>query len=608
MQKKYIIQELLFPKVEVFQPVEAYYHSNGQYIPGTKNFRLPTGKYLCTDTYFNVFDVDFWNSNTSVSNIGFSCFIRGCLRFRLYVSDCPDDAKQHLLWECFSDTKKYGEELEEFTPFADIPVGCIRGMLSMEIRSFDTDAVWGGGYFYTHQEPTTPDVKIGWATCTFKRENYILKNIEQLRKDFLENPEWQDRFELFVVDNGKTLPEIKCSGLTLVQNDNSGGAGGFTRAMMLAENSDCTHMLLMDDDIVFHSGVMCRAWHLLSYVNVDLCVSAAMIKYNKDMNIQHERGGFLVADGKFTLLNRAMGYRVNIGSFASAFTEELSCFQYGAWWWFLCPLSLLREHKIGYAFPFFVKGDDIDFSYRAVDKGFKITYPAGFAIWHEPFENKMAPVNEFFAARNQMIQKSIHDISYAKPIDWLRIILKFIFIYHYENAAMMMLGLQDFLRGPECILTNKPDYMIDLAKKVKATMVKANSQLSIISENRIKVGRENFFKRIIRILTLNGLLCPTNKDLLALVMDDCTPFPWMQHVWRAKKVQILHPFSKSFYCVQLDRRKAWQLLIQAFKLYFNLKRDSARAEKAWKECYNDFISKDFWVNYLHLDSDKKDIK
>ena len=150
--------------------------------------------------------------------------------------------------------------------------------------------------------------------------------------------------------------------------------------------------------------------------------------------------------------------------------------------------------------------------------------------------------------------------------------------------------------------------MIDLAKKVKATMVKTNSQLSIISENRIKVGRENFFKRIIRILTLNGLLCPTNKDLLALVMDDCTPFPWMQHVWRAKKVQILHPFSKSFYCVQLDRRKAWQLLIQAFKLYFSLKRDSARAEKAWKECYNDFISKDFWVNYLHLDSDKKDIK
>lgn len=609
----------MFPQSGFYQPPEAYFHTNGKFIPGTDEVTLNKDQYLCTDTYFNVFDLEVWKQHTQLTTVSLCCKCAGRLRFRIYISDNPNDPKKTLLTEFnTAEPPKQGMFFEYDTVSKDIAVvkeydiftstefTGLSGMLTLEVVSYEKKARFCGGYFFTEEPPALPNAKIGWATCTFKRENFILKNIAQLRKDFLDNPEWQDRFSLFLVDNGSTLQPINHPRITLVQNQNSGGAGGFTRAMMLAEKSDCTHMLLMDDDIVFHSGIMRKAWYLLRYSKSKVCYSAAMINLDENMNIQHERGGFLVADGARTLLNRAMGFRQNIGSFAATFPEKLVCFQYGAWWWFLCPLSVLRKDKIGYAFPFFIKGDDIDFSYRVAAQGYAIAYPAGFGIWHEPFDNKLAPVNEFFAARNQMIQTSLHNISYASPRDWLSIICHFIFTYHYENAEMMMQGLADFLKGPSCILENKPDYMIAAAKAATRTMKKQNWQLAVISEHRGENKSEGKYHRLFRILTLNGLLWRVKNDHKAIFLE-YDPFPWVRDVFGFREVQIVRPTAKTIYSVSLDRRHAWKLLFRAVKLYFALKSGTCRAKKMWQDAYPDMISADFWNKYLQLakTTDKK---
>ena len=63
---------------------------------------------------------------------------------------------------------------------------------------------------------------------------------------------------MFVVDNGRTLDAEGLSDdlITVIPNENVGGAGGFARGMIAALESDedFTHVLLMDDRLFRQDG------------------------------------------------------------------------------------------------------------------------------------------------------------------------------------------------------------------------------------------------------------------------------------------------------------------------------------------------------------------
>ena len=99
MHKKYILQEIMFPQSGFYQPPEAYFHTNGKFIPGTDEVTLNKDQYLCTDTYFNVFDLEVWKQHTQLTTVSLCCKCAGRLRFRIYISDNPNDPKKTLLTE-----------------------------------------------------------------------------------------------------------------------------------------------------------------------------------------------------------------------------------------------------------------------------------------------------------------------------------------------------------------------------------------------------------------------------------------------------------------------------------------------------------------------------
>ena len=70
-------------------------------------------------------------------------------------------------------------------------------------------------------------------------------------------------------DNGKTLDMNKLSSahIHIVQNKNTGGAGGFTRDLIEildANNAgmEITHVLLMDDDIVIDPESLLKTYRI----------------------------------------------------------------------------------------------------------------------------------------------------------------------------------------------------------------------------------------------------------------------------------------------------------------------------------------------------------
>src|SRR5262249_5779092 len=115
--------------------------------------------------------------------------------------------------------------------------------------------------------------------CTFNREELLLRNVAALLRDRAV-PAAITR--VIVVDQGErtvrrhpdyTTVAARAAGrLRVVEQDNFGGAGGFTRALLEAEAAGADHALLMDDDAAAEPEAVLRAAAFLGLARDDVAV------------------------------------------------------------------------------------------------------------------------------------------------------------------------------------------------------------------------------------------------------------------------------------------------------------------------------------------------
>lgn len=86
------------------------------------------------------------------------------------------------------------------------------------------------GGSYETKVSSQRDILLGASFCTYKREKYIISNMERLRDFGLK---YSIPLKVFVVDNGSTLPEtLSDNTITIIHNPNCGGSGGFARGLL----------------------------------------------------------------------------------------------------------------------------------------------------------------------------------------------------------------------------------------------------------------------------------------------------------------------------------------------------------------------------------------
>ena len=146
------------------------------------------------------------------------------------------------------------------------------GLLSFSLLALEPGICYGGAYVTDVPKEQFRNTKIGIDICTFRRESFVLSNLERILQNVAENKGslLHGHLEVFVSDNGQTLDAKKLNDdiIHIVPNRNVGGAGGFTRGMieiLKANEQDAgiTHVLVMDDDIVFSLDVLYRTYLLL---------------------------------------------------------------------------------------------------------------------------------------------------------------------------------------------------------------------------------------------------------------------------------------------------------------------------------------------------------
>src|SRR5690606_6035538 len=105
-------------------------------------------------------------------------------------------------------------------------------VLGFSLRAATQGARLTGGEWVTLDPPRRP-VSLACVMTTFRREKAAAKVIDVFVRDVLGSDTGVSH--LFVIDNGRSLEVEPRQRVTVVPSKNLGGAGGFARGLLLAQ-------------------------------------------------------------------------------------------------------------------------------------------------------------------------------------------------------------------------------------------------------------------------------------------------------------------------------------------------------------------------------------
>ena len=293
-------------------------------------------------------------------------------------------------------------------------------------------------------------IKLALIICTYRREEYIKKNIEKLSNTrfFDANyPEHYGRLEIFVVDNARELSVQDSELVHFFKNRNTGGSGGFQRGIEEVRRADTdrrfSHAIFMDDDVEFEEESFYILFDYLKNVdekNADRPVAGRMLD-KEHPNIQWtaaelwNRGDirhveFLRNTDEKPFIPGRVVYDVDA--------------DYGGFWFCCYPMSFVRRNDLS---PFFLHCDDVEYGLRC---GRPPVIIEGVHVWHETFEKRITPVIRYYDMRNSLLVNRIYGLLPKKQevlSGWKEKITNFHVKEDWISEYMLIIAMWDFLRG-----------------------------------------------------------------------------------------------------------------------------------------------------------------
>lgn len=460
---------------------------------------LKKGEILTLDTYFNSFPYTRYREYTTVTKVGFSATSDGGITIRLIVFDGK---------ETFCAAEGAAPEIS----LSELPEN---GFLYAEITAQEDCRILGGGYF---SQTDARDISVCIAICTFRREQYVLRNIELLRSydfSFIKH--------IFVSDNGNTLDHAALSDekVSVLPNKNYGGSGGFTRGMIEACENGYSHVILMDDDVEFYPEVLEQMTVFMSLLKEDHIgarFSAAMLFLSDDTPyLQWEMGGRWTG-----YCIESCRHNADIRS-RDVLVENLSGFtpDYGAWWCLCMPTQSIKKH--GLSMPMFIKLDDVEHNLRTTD-GPVITMN-GAAIFHESFEKKMNMALDYYTIRNELITTALNGGSTSNALRlFVRSLGKHLLLYRYDNIPLILKAVKDFFSGVDFFLCCDEEQLNNEIRQCSPKMTKLSDipewDKSLLRDSAGSVRKEGVGKAFLSNLIPFFLL---KKDVNAVALPFASP-------------------------------------------------------------------------------------
>lgn len=559
------------------------------------------------DTYFNGFSTGKWAKYTIVDKVQLILEFQGTFSVELVYQYLKEGEASEEILESREITGS-GKTKARF----EFGSNRTEGIYAFRCQALAEDSViFGGRYLSENLMPSNLKVNFMVDICTFKREEYVYRNLNLLKRQILENPESPLYRHMYVhiSDNAKTLDTSVADGdfVKISPNKNAGGVGGFTRgiieALSRAKDRDISHVLLMDDDAMIEPASLETNFTFLTVLKEeykDYTLAGSILQLNKPY-LQYEAGaqwnqGAIEAlkhkvdlrDVKVLLLNE----------------DESEKVEYAGWWYCCIPLSVIDKDNL--PLPLFIHRDDVEYGLRT-GKGF--IYLNGVGVWHEAFENKVSGPMEYYDIRNHCIVNAIHCPDYSTRL-LKGMLLKWassnIVKYRYQYVDMNIRGLEDFLKGADWFMQQEP---VALHAEICKLNYKAKPKEEYIGykgiteedydwEKLITPDESDFipvWKKLLHLLVVNGYILPSKKDRVPVV----PPYNNIYKMFRLSEA-IMTDAAGNSVSTKRSIKRMFQCYRNLFRAMRRINKEYEPARQSFQDRYREMTSLDFWRKYLDL--------
>lgn len=589
INKNFVLYNFISPTLDLCSEEQIYYKFLGSNIYYSfEDSCVHMGKETCADllTYFNAFSACKWTKYTNIKNL--SAYIDFIGKADVILIHKDAFGEHNLCCYSIASTKRTTFEL----PIGSYPS---TGILGLQIFAHTSSTLFGGGWL--SPDPQTQSIRLGIGITTFKRETAVKAAVQRLSHDISSNPLYSESIDITVVDNGQTLSPEDVQGATLIPNKNLGGTGGFMRSLIhYQDTGKYTHCLFMDDDASCEAGSIFRSVSFMNHAkDTSIAISGAMLSENIKF-MQWENGAWF--DKGCHPLHCNYDLRIPEVLFANE-NEDAPAPTYGAWWFFMFPLS----HVSMYSFPFFVRGDDIQFSYT---NRFKIVRMNGIAVWQEDFKIKESPMTLYLDIRSHILHHLVLEHIAYGPKKILKMVWSFFYrfnwAYQYDTANAILCSFSHILRGPQYWIDN-----ID-TKEIRNTIKnKYNIEKPSLLHNDYKTMqhadnniRLPFLTKFIRRISLNGHLLPAFMESKKLEYLYKYEIPFLNRTFLRKNILIIDTKNK----LQFTLSKNSLYFVKNIFLFFKTSCIFIIKYKKIKHEYLDFYknmsSNNFWKKIFNI--------
>nr|WP_011116733.1 glycosyltransferase [Ruegeria sp. PR1b]AAN05127.1 RB106 [Ruegeria sp. PR1b] len=590
------LQSFLTPDPEICSEQALYAHLKGAavYSQSRQSYMMERGGEVRLDTYVNLFSLDTWARGCQLDGLCAEIYGQGRLGVRVYHMREGRSTER-----VFSDVLTLTPEQPAQLDLDHLADGNSDGLLYLRLVAMADGTEVSGGRFATRSLPADrPLPRLTISITTFARETEVQRTVERL-ETFLAEHAYRDQIRVQVVDNGAEAgcpAQIESRGaITAYDNPNLGGAGGFARGLLEAEEAGASHCLFMDDDASFHMENIARTYIFLALAHDPATAVAGAMITNTHKWRMWESGAWF--DGSCRPLFNGVDLREpeEVIEMALQAPHIHRPTLYGGWWFFAFPIKAVTRHP----FPFFVRGDDINFS---LANEFNIRTLNGVVSFQDDFTEKESAQTLYLDLRNHLVQHLTIPELKRSALGTAKVAIYFtlrsLLRYHYSTAAVQLMAWQDVMKGPQFFEEN-----IDMSER-RATIKEMSADEAWqpiaqvdLSEHRKGVATWSHRARHYwGLFTLNGHILPCGGASKLVV--DINRRALVIRAFGAARVSYINTNRDKAYTVARDRRRFFTLMWQMAKLTWQFRRDFDSLQNSYGAGYESRTTKGFWQRIL----------
>ena len=597
-----------------------YRGSRFQYDTLNSYYCWKSGDFAEFFTYFNSFSLKKWHTYTSAGRIYLQLRCMGNFKLRMFGHYRENGDIQKEMYE---------EKIFHLTELTEIQIPIPEDSRA-EVVGFQLDVLMpendpanretdkrfmleSGGWYTNIDSTLIHDVNISIASTTFRKEEFIKKNIDTLERELFYSGEPAARhYHLKIVDNGRTLdPQAYNSEhITIYPNDNVGGAGGYTRGILESlDDTDfpATHILLMDDDVMVMTEAFIRTYSLLALVKPayrERFISGAMLDYDR-MYFQHEDVGYVHKENGSYGPNKP-GRDMQIWSSVFENEEDIAFHEnsYAGWWYCCIPVTKIRKDHL--PVPLFIRGDDVEFSIANHAEFLTLN---GICIWHKGFANKFnANLELYMVHRNSLIIQAMSGI--CQDIDFVERIDGF---FHsnlcrlaYQNCELLLDSIEEFSKGSDFMMLPQGEQIIKshAAKneKMQDARLVYDQPIDFGSVYRYEEPGLTAEEQRLYEVTYNGQTLPDfmlKEGKTAVIAYDWFDDPAKQYL--AEQILAVNPFDHTVCLRKRDKKRFESLLARYERVMSYYKAHKEEINASYRKAAATLQSEKFWRSYLKMD-------